>query len=1633
MSEKRVSVNEVSELRSTAEKLLGENQIKSPDSSASPDEMKRLVHELEVHQIELEMQQKELLLMRDELEKNLKRYTDLYDFAPLGYLTIARDSSIFEANLMAAQILGTERSCLTGSQLSNYITPEDLHLFAALVDKVFNRQTSKCCEVLRLKEAGGRARPGKSTEIVTPLTVSIDAVVSETGEECQVILSDISRLKEIEKAMLVTNERLQLVMDATHSGTWEWDLETISHIWSDNVWKAKEGFGLEPLSSNASYDLWQQFLLPEEREVIDKIVLDAIKKEEEFTVEWRLRDSSGRDHWVMSKGSPIRDTDNRVRGYAGIIVDISDLKNAREISNKAKTLNKSIIESIPGPFYIIDQKGFYAGWNAFDREVIAGKPESEMVNMQVIEAVHPEDRALIQEKIAIVFEQGVDVSVEGRIMLHGGPQFRWFLMNARRVIIDGNPYLIGIGTDVTERKKIEEVHRFLSHTSYYSQDEPFFYALARYLAESLGFDFVCIDSLEGDGLTARTLAVLSDGNFDDNMVYALKDTPCGEVVRKNICCFPANVCQSFPHDQVLQDLQAESYAGVTLMDHSGHPIGLIALIGRRPLSDHRMVEAILKIISVRAAGELERLQNEDVLRESEKKYQELFESVPIGLCKTTMDGKIITANQACLDISRCPESERDMWYEQEKRTSYVHPEDSARFRDALLKHDYVNNFEVELFRKDGTIAWLSHSAKIVRSKNGQPDYIADSFIDVTKRKHAEEELKKLSVAITQSPAVVVITDPDGNIEYVNPAFSQLTGYSFEEVKGKNPRILQSGLMPKDIYNNLWETILSGGFWQGEFENRKKNGELYWETAVISAIRDEKGEITNFVAVKEDITEKKGLWDKLVKNKAMLDAAMESMTDAVIITDLEGRFIEFNTAFAKFHRFRNKKEYLTTLADYPSIFNLFKLNGTPVPFEQWPLPRALRGETGIAVEYVLKRKDTGEKWIGSYNFAPIRDHKGNITGSIISGRDVTHLKEAEKAIRESEERFRKFFEQHSAAMMVLDPESGSIVDVNNAAAEYYGWSRERLTRMSVIDLNTDKPEDSRKHLAEWQNATTRIFTVNQRLADGTNHDIEVFGQKILVQNKWLALLILHDITERKQYQKALIESNERLHYILNAANAGIWEADLTTNQSYWSDELWMLYGVEPNSFQLTFDSMANSVLPEDRHSYEKAIADAVNTASELNVNWRIKDTRGNIRWLLCKGNPVRDSNGNAVKYVGIVLDISRQKMMEEENRQLESRIQKAQRLETIGTLAGGIAHDFNNILTPILGFAEMGVMKVPEKEPLHDYFREIMMASERAQNLVSQILTFGKEKVSLSQPFIVCVQSLAEEALHLLRPSIPSNIRIEQQIDPSCRNILADPSKIHQVIVNLCTNAYNAMEKTGGTLTIKLDEITPDTNLLKRLPELHDQPYVRLTVSDTGCGMDKSTMDHIFEPFFTTKPVNKGTGLGLSVVYGIITGYNGVINVESQPGKGSSFQIFLPIVDQKITCSHRNDVVPKGNARILFIDDEETTLKIVTIMLTELGYCIRAFNSPRKAVELFGQSPDDFDLVITDLTMPEMTGFDVASEIHACRSDMPVILMTGYGKDMDNAEELEKHGIRQLLKKPVKVETLVTTINNVLCQ
>lgn len=464
----------------------------------------------------------------------------------------------------------------------------------------------------------------------------------------------------------------------------------------------------------------------------------------------------------------------------------------------------------------------------------------------------------------------------------------------------------------------------------------------------------------------------------------------------------------------------------------------------------------------------------------------------------------------------------------------------------------------------------------------------------------------------------------------------------------------------------------------------------------------------------------------------------------------------------------------------------------------------------------------------------------------------------------------------------------------------------------------------------------------------------------------------------------------------------------------------------------FDTLS-MVHPDDRQIVVKTHRKLKEMPQSIKISYRVVTPQNTIRWIEDHKTSIFADNGTFKSIDGILFDITDRitalEESREESRKLESHMRKSQRLETIGTLAGGIAHDFNNILTPILGYAEIGLSTIEEEEPMYEYFNEIMQAAERAQNLVSQILTFSRAQDGQASP--VLIQDIIAEALKLLRASLPSTISIEQNIDSSCSNVLADPAQIHQLIINLCTNAFHTMEHTSGTLTISLQEILPSTDQAASPLHLPEKSHVRLTVSDTGSGMDEATMERMFEPFFTTKSIEKGTGLGLSVVHGIVTGAGGQITVESRKGEGTSINVYLPVIKEpKAPELPKKPQITKKEARILFIDDEPTAVQMITIMMKKLGYTIHAEKSPTEALRQFRNSSEQFEIVITDWTMPEMTGTQLAGEIHKLSPSTPIILMTGYGKVIDHDTPLSHYGICRLLKKTVKLAQLASTVNEV---
>ncbi|HPL62206.1 MAG TPA: PAS domain S-box protein [Syntrophales bacterium] len=441
-------------------------------------------------------------------------------------------------------------------------------------------------------------------------------------------------------------------------------------------------------------------------------------------------------------------------------------------------------------------------------------------------------------------------------------------------------------------------------------------------------------------------------------------------------------------------------------------------------------------------------------------------------------------------------------------------------------------------------------------------------------------------------------------------------------------------------------------------------------------------------------------------------------------------------------------------------------------------------------------------------------------------------------------------------------------------------------------------------------------------------------------------------------------------------------------------------------------------PEDARAYRKIfrrIRDGKETVRDYGGT--VLDRKGHERLFMMNAAPKLDRDGNVTGLVGTLKDMT-------EIKSLEAQLRQVQKIEAIGTLAGGIAHDFNNILGAILGYAEMALGDLPPDSPIRHFIKQIGKASERAKELVGQILAFSRRTEQEFKP--IRVSAIIREAIRFLRASLPSSIRIVQDVNARYEVVRADPTQIHQVFMNLCTNAAHAMRDTGGVLKIELSKI--ETGPESPVPDLSPGSHLELVVSDTGHGIDPAITDRIFDPFFTTKKPGEGTGMGLAVVHGIVRNHGGVITVESEPGQGSTFRVYLPVAagESPSEKTQPRESPSGGRERILFVDDEEMLVELGRTMLSRLGYEVVSLTSSVEAMKVFQADPLSFDLVITDMTMPIISGLDLAQNMLRIRPELPLILITGFSETITYAR-IQEIGISEIIMKPVTKDALADAI------
>jgi PAS domain S-box-containing protein len=659
----------------------------------------------------------------------------------------------------------------------------------------------------------------------------------------------------------------------------------------------------------------------------------------------------------------------------------------------------------------------------------------------------------------------------------------------------------------------------------------------------------------------------------------------------------------------------------------------------------------------------------------------------------------------------------------------------------------------------------------------------------------------------------------------------------------------------------------------------------------------------------------------------------------------------------------------------------------------------------------------------------------IKDRIGKGLENLHLKVRNEQLFEelkiSEERFRTLFEQAADSIVLIDPDTGMLHDFNAMTYTNLGYSREDLQQIKLHELAVEGfREEMRNHLEEVMKTGAHTFAMQLSGKDGGLHDFLMKLKAVSIHGRTYILGILDDITDQMKVQAELKQSQGFLHAIVENIPDMIVVQDINDlrfikfNKA--GEEL-LGYSREELLGKSVYD-----LFPEDQANfYTRKDREVLNRREGVDIpEETVKTRHKGQRILSTRKIPILDDAGQPQYLLGVSEDITEKVGLKQKEKKLETQLRQLHKMEAIGTLAGGIAHDFNNILSPIFGYTEIVLTRLDKTSKNYENLCAVLSAAQRAKDLVKQILTFSRKSELELKPLLL--QPLIKESVKFLRSSLPSTIEIRRHIDEHCGPIMADPTQMQQVLMNLCTNAYHSMHDHGGILELTLNQVVLSPMDLDQFSGIEAGRYLRLGVRDTGAGMTEEVLDRIFEPYFTTKEKGDGTGLGLSVVHGIVTSYGGSIKISSEIGKGTMFNIFLPVV-QVSPLPEKNHILPplsEGKERILLVDDEQQIVNMMKEMLEYLGYSVAAFTDSHEALEYFAEYPLDFELIISDLTMPKLTGPELARKLLEIREDAKILICTGFSESLPK-EKVEALGIKGMAMKPITMWDLATAVRSLL--
>ena len=1436
-------------------------------------------------------------------------------------------------------------------------------------------------------------------------------------------LTDVTERKRAEEALRESQQRYERAMLASNAGIWDWD------VVKDEFYVSPRFLEMGGFAPGTTFSGREDFMRrgpihPEDREKWQRAIRQLFASSgSRLAMELRAI-VNGEARWRRLEGICFRDAAGTVVRWTGSTTDITERKRTEEALRRSEErFALALAASSDGiwDWDLVTDEQFFSerAQRIFGLEPgPTVRPHSEW---DALRDFHPEDgpRRLAAVERHLAGETPV-YEGEWRVRPMGGGEYRW--IHTRGLCVRdaaGRPIrMVGAVTDIDERKRIEAALR-------QSEER---YSLALEATEEGHFD-VNLDT---------------DEFFDSerlNEIYGF--APGTRFPKRN----------EYLKQFRFYGNDGEIYhAAVRAAEAKGGP--------ERYEFEYRIVRPSGEVRWLRSRGKVTRDAEgrarrrtgmvadvtarklaEEALRASEERYALAMEAAGDGHTDWNLvTGEFYISPRLLGILGYAPGTtfaDRADWV----RRFPFHPEDRKRWEAAIAAHfaGRESKFRMDLrIVVNGDTRWVAFTFIATRDASGKPVRWTGSIADINDTKLAEEALResqeRYALAVAGSDDGVWDCDFAARRVFVSARARELAGMPpGPEMVPLDEWFASLPIHPDDVPRRVaaLQAHLAGDApaYEGELRLRQPDGVYRWRRLHGLCVRDASGNPHRMAGSISDIDARRRAEEALRLSEERYALAMEASE--------EGHFdwnVQTDEIFASAHmkqllglpadtEYRTRSDMHARVRYYPGDRQRLEERNSRVL-------GAIDAQNEL--EYRILRGDE-VRWLRT-SWKIFRDADGAAQRVIGVVSDITERKQAVDTLRVSESRFRTLVELNSNGFWVQD--ENLRYTSSPFTSDVAGYDKHGMDGRTRWELSGDPTPLSRswaEHQADLAaRRPFRDFEYRRLRPDGKVGYYSASGAPIFDDDGRFKGYygVASDITERKRVEEELRSRQEMLELAQKSARAIAfeWKIGEGEGENRWSPDLEAMYGFAPGTYDGTFETWKKCVHPEDWPAVKEAVRHAHRTG-EVASEYRVVHPDGSVHWLQARGRMLFDAVGNATRMVGFMQDITQRKQAEEELRKMEQELRRAQRLEVIGTLAGGIAHDFNNILGAILGYGEMAMRDAKKGTRLHRDLDSVMAAGERGRALVDRILAFSRSGVGERVP--VHVEAVVREALDQVAASLPGNVTVMPRLRAGRAAMLGDSTQVHQVVMNLASNAVQAMPQ-GGVLRVALETARFEAARPATVGSIVPGDYIVLGVSDTGTGIPEDVLERMFDPFFTTKEVGVGTGLGLSLVHGIVTSVGGAIQVATERGKGTTFTVHLRRSgDATEGPTDEDRPLPRGEGqRVLVVDDEEPLVRLATETLEELGYVALGFTSSAAALEAIRADPQRFDAMITDERMPGMTGSALIRQVRGIRDGIPIVLMTGFvgGGALDRARDA---GADEVLKKPLSARELATSLARVL--